>query len=506
MNSEWRWMEDLRRCLQAEGHLPRYQVLSDSLRDMILEGKLLPGARLPPTRSVAEALECSRNTVMAAFEQLQGAGYLESRVGSGTYVSNILPSSALEMRRDKTKAPGQQRAARFLSSRGERLSRFRPQFAGRRKPAFVPALPDSAAFPFDTWARIVTAVQRESDGDIIGQADPAGYRPLRRVMAEYLGESQGLKVEPEQIILTTGSLQSLDLVARMLLDPGDAVWVEDPGYRPLRGPLLSADAVLIPLPVDKEGLVVKRGIALASSARMALVTPFQQFPLAVDMSLARKLELLAWAANANAWIVEDRFAEEFGASSQADNSLFKMDAVDRGGNERVVRLGSFAKTLFPDIRLGYVVVPEDLAEAFTRARASTDYTFSVLVQPALARFIEEGYFAAHLRRLRLLYAERHELMLEGLSAHLSEFLDVSQSIPGNEICCQLRAEVTKKTTDTAIEKACAERGITAHALSKFYLEQPRVQGFVLGYSGIPNDQILPSLQELGAIIGELVSG
>lgn len=503
MTGAWAWIENLRQALLREEDLPHYQILSDSLRDLILQGELAPGTKLPPTRNLAENLQCSRNTVIGAFQLLIEAGFIESRVGSGTYISKVLPESVLEMRREQQS--GNQRRERRLSARGERLSRFAPPFKGPRKPAFIPGMADGSLFPLDVWARLVMGTQQELGGEFLENSNPSGYWPLREAIADHLHKTQGILRSPRQVIMTGLSVQAIDLITRMLADPGDSIWVEDPGPRHLREPLLAADMNMVPVPVDDEGMVVERGIGLAPDSRLAVVNPSNHFPLGVSLSLSRKLKLLGWATEAGAWIIEDGVSESFGPPSQNDNSLLRLDAVRRGGNDRVLRIGSFSKTCLPDIRMGYIVVPEDLVETFERARAGADYSISTMIQPAFARFLSQGYFAAHLRRLRSHFTERHSLMVEGLRQFLGDFLEPVPSQPGCEICCYLTPATATKVSDSEIEKACASVGITVTAISKHYLEARRKQGLVLGYTAVPTDKISPNLKELSQVIQDLVA-
>ncbi|MET4805933.1 PLP-dependent aminotransferase family protein [Limibacillus sp. MBR-115] len=503
MSGAWIWIEDLRDALRHDEELPHYQILSNSLRDLILQGNLAPGTKLPPTRNLADDLQCSRNTVIGAFQLLIEAGFIESRVGSGTYVSKVLPTSVLKMRRDQ--APKHSQRKRFLSDRGQRLSRFTPPFKGPRKPAFIPGLADGSLFPFDVWARLVMSTQQELGGALLESTSPSGYWPLREAIADHLHKTQGIRRLPQQIIMTGLSVQAVDLIARMLADPGDSIWVEDPGPRHLREPLLAADMVMVPVPVDDEGLMVEHGIGLAPDARLAVVNPSSHFPLGVNLSLSRKLKLLGWAAETGAWIIEDGIPEVRGSGHQPDDSLLRLDTRSRGGYDRVLRIGSFSRTCLPDIKMGYVVVPEDLVDSFERARAGADYSISTLIQPAFSRFLDQGHFTAHLRRVRTHLAERHTAMVEGLGQHLDDLLEPVPSQPGSEICCYLTNGVAAKVSDGDIEKACASAGITVTAVSKHYLEARRKQGLVLGYTAVPAEKITTYLKELEQVIRKLIA-
>src|SRR5690625_3825549 len=295
---------------------PLYRQVYDQVRLAVLERRLSPGARLPSSRILAEELGCSRNTVVGAFEQLLAEGYLEGHVGSGTYVSTVLPDELLAVRPAKApKAPEDENNAPGLGKRGQRLAQLEPPGAPARRPdgrrAFVPGMPETAFFPFPVWGRMVGRFWRVPPRELLRPGEPGGFRPLREAIAAYLRAVRALPVEPEQVFVTSGAQQALDLVARLLLDPGDEVWIEDPGYAGLRGPLLAAGAEIVPLSVDAEGIDVSEGVRKAPQARMAAVTPARQYPLGLPMSLARRLELLAWAQATEAWVVEDDYDSEY---------------------------------------------------------------------------------------------------------------------------------------------------------------------------------------------------
>ncbi|MEP7200249.1 MAG: PLP-dependent aminotransferase family protein, partial [Chloroflexota bacterium] len=295
--------------LDKSSDRPLYRQLYDQLREAILSRRLVGGLRLPPTRALADELSVSRNTVVNAFEQLMAEGYITGKVGSGTYVAPALPAEALALRARNKRAARPSPATRSLSQRGAVIAATAMQSlpdAGKPRP-FRPGLPALDAFPLDIWARLHARHWRSTGGELLGYGHAAGYWPLRQAIASYLGASRGVQCDAEQVIMVAGSQQAIDLAARLLLDPNDAVWIEDPGYLGARGALTGAGARLVPVPIDAEGIELRVGVARAPDARMVYVSPSHQFPLGVTMSLHRRLALLEWASRSGAWILEDDY-------------------------------------------------------------------------------------------------------------------------------------------------------------------------------------------------------
>jgi GntR family transcriptional regulator/MocR family aminotransferase len=397
--------------------------LYGQVREAVLAGRLAPGTRLPSTRTLAGELACSRNTVLGAFEQLIAEGYLECRPGSGSYVSRVLPETLLARRADGAMISGGVRGSDGGTSskaaadsdaglaHGERApfgAGVSPGAEGLRP--FAPGVPDLRLFPFDIWGRLLGRIWRRPGFDLLLPAPPGGHPPLRDAIAAYLRGLRSVACAPEQVFITAGAQPALDLVARVLLSPGDAVWIEEPGYPGLRGPLRHAGARLVPVPLDAEGLSVAAGRARADHARLAVVAPSHQYPQGTTLSLARRLELLDWARERGSWLVEDDYDSEYRYAGRPLAALQGLDAERTGPSDggRVFYIGTFSKVLFPAIRLGYLVVPPGLVDAVARAREAIDAYPSAIVQPVLAAFMAEGHFAAHVRRMRTVYARRRE--------------------------------------------------------------------------------------------------
>jgi len=491
--------------LDSQSGLPLYRQLYDSLRRGILDGRLRPGARLPSTRELASVLSVSRNTVMNAFEQLLAEGYLEGHVGSGTFVTRSLPEDTLHARRGAAavaaRGPqGRRQAAATaatapsaLSRRGEGLARVQASSAGAWGAArpFRPGTPALDEFPFEVWGRLAARHWRQPPAELLGYGDPAGHLPLREAIATYLGTARAVRCEPAQVIVTAGAQQALDLAARLLIDPGDHVWIEDPGYLGARAALSGAGARLVPVPVDEEGLDVSAGAARAPRARLVYVSPSHQYPLGVTMSLARRLQLLEWAERAGAWVLEDDYDSEY---RYAGRPLAAMQGLDRGG--RVIYLGTFSKVLFPALRLGYVVVPEGLAAAFANARGVLSRFSPSVDQAVLAEFIEEGHFARHIRRTRSLYAARQAALVEAVRRELDGLLEVAPDEAGIHLVGWLK----EGSDDRAASQAAARLGVDAQPLSAFTLEHKRRPGLLLGYAGYDERRLRDAARRLAAAL------
>jgi GntR family transcriptional regulator / MocR family aminotransferase len=459
-----------------------------AIRQAILSGALRPGARLPATRAVARDLGVSRNTVMAAFEQLHAEGYVDGRVGAGSFVSHHLPE-VLGARGGPRPAAGGVPRRPGPSARGAELIALR---SGRsRAQPFSPGVPELEQFPFDDWARLLARRWRRPRRAFLVGGEPAGYRPLCQAIADYLASARAVSCSPEQVIVVSGTQQALDLAARVLINPGDAVWIEEPGYPPTRAVLVAAGARPVPVPVDDEGLSVVEGRAREPSARLISVSPSHQFPLGVTMSLKRRLELLEWARAVDGFVLEDDYDSEY---RYAGRPLAALQGLDRDG--RVIYVGTMSKVMFPGLRVGYMVVPEQLIDAFLAVRALVDAHPSSIAQAALVDFIGDGHLAAHIRRMRALYAERQAALIAALRARLDAPLTLAPSAAGMHLVGGLPGWLD----DAAVARAAALAGVEAPALSGYYQGPPAARGLLLGYAGVPDAQMLPAARRLAAAI------
>jgi len=468
-----------------------YRQLYEGIRAMILDGRLAVGVRLPASRTLASDLGVSRNTVTTAFDQLIAEGYLDSRRGAGTYVSTELPDAVPQVAAPPMPADGEDGPR--LSRRGQALSAI-SRGAARRPRPFAAGLPALDAFPFDLWARLLSASWRQPRDGVAMSVDPGGYAPLRRAIADYLQAARGVRCSADQVIVVSGAQTAIHLVAQVLLDPGDRVLVEEPGYAGIRGALIAAGAEAVPTAVDDQGLDVAAAAA-GLPARLVCVTPSHQFPLGVVMSLARRLELLDWAGRHDAWILEDDYDSEY---RYAERPLAALQGLDRHG--RVVYVGTFSKVMFPSLRLGYLVVPPALVDAFIGARSVLDDHASLLAQPALARFIEEGHFAAHLRRMRRLYAARQQALLAAAETYLGDLLDVRADPAGMHLIADLAPGLGARMTDREAAHRAAVHGVVTNRLSAFYAGPAARQGLLLGYAGFSDGQIANAARRLRAAL------
>jgi GntR family transcriptional regulator/MocR family aminotransferase len=436
------------------------------LRDAVLGGQLRPGFRLPSTRAVASALGVSRNTVADVFAQLVAEGYLVPRRGSGTYVATLVPAP------ERTPPRESQTAWERASTRGKLFATMlRSRRSADAAPIpFRPGMPALDLFPFDVWSRIASKVLRRPAPELVGYGDPAGYRPLREVIAAHLRATKGIACNVEQILVVGGSQQALDLICRLTLDPGDEVWVEDPASPALSATYASGGATAIPVRVDAEGMNVERGRALAPRARLAHVTSAHQWPLGVTMSAARRAELLAWAAEADGWIVEDEYD---GVFRYGDEAPLPLVAMDRG--DRVLWTGSFSVTTFPALRIGYLIAPAKLIDAFVAVKAAADRQTSTLEQAILADFMYDGHYARHLARMQAVYDERQARVRRSVE----DFSGMCAGAPRSGLHVILPLD--ERADDARIAERAAAEGVIAPPLSRYYASDLPRRGLLLGF-------------------------
>jgi GntR family transcriptional regulator / MocR family aminotransferase len=455
----------------------RSQWLYEEVRNAILFGRLRRGTRVPASRDLAGRYRVSRGIVVAAFEQLRAEGYLESKQGAGTFVSQRLPEDLLP----RATPPARPSKAAVSSAPREQGS---PRAFRLNEPAID-------AFPVDIWAKLVNRRWSRASRALLASGDARGYRPLRDAIASYLGTSRGVRCEAEQVVVVSGTQQALDLLARLLFKPGAEVWMEDPGYAGAVAAFRNAGANLVAVPVDDRGLDVAAGERLAPNARAAYVTPAHQFPLGASMPIERRLALLDWARRANALVIEDDYDSEFRFEGRP---LPALQGVDPGHS--VAFLGSFNKALFPSLRLGYVVLPPQLIEPFAAMRFRVDRYSPQLDQAVLCDFIEGGHFARHLRRMRAVYESRLHALRESLSSELAGAL----RIPPIEAGLQTAAPLTRDVDMTTLLRMAGERGLEVHDLARWTLQRTDVRGLHLGFAAIDEQEIRRGAKELAACV------
>ncbi len=470
---------------------PLFRQLYAQIRDAILKGALTSGMQLPPTRDLGLLLGVSRQTVLNAYTQLSAEGYLSGAVGKGTFISAQLPATPPH----GLAAP--ERLMRPVSRRGAALAGAIDGVGYHQGPlrAFRASMPALDLFPFATWSRLEARRWRRPDHHM-GYSDPAGFAPLRELLAVYLRASRGVHCTPAQIVITSGSQQGLFLLAQLMLDPGDKVWLESPGYQGATAPMLAAGATVCTVPVDADGMDVAHGIAHYPDAKMVFATPSHQLPLGTTMSLQRRLELLRWAAAAKAWIIEDDYDSEYRYNGPP---LACLQSLDRAGCTLYV--GTLSKVLFPGLRLGYIVAPEPLVEAIVRAKNVMDRHTAIVPQMVLADFMAQGHFGRHIKRTREAYAERRQALLSGLAARLPDLLACGPSDAGLDLCVHFR----QGHDENQVMRAGAAEGILLRSLA-YYTNRAATPacaftpGLLLGFSALTPAQIDAGLTVLERVM------
>src|SRR5579863_1487254 len=469
---------------------PLYRQLYDAYRTAIVDGSLRAGQRIPSTRVLASELGFSRFPVLNAYAQLLAEGYFESRVGAGTVVSNSLPEQFARSEPTSLPFAASRSGVRPVARRCSILPRLeKPPWVGLG--AFGVGQVASDQFPLQVWSTLIARRCRKMDAKSFHYGDQAGCRTLRETIASYLRTARSLHCDAEQILIVSGSQQALELSARVLLDPGCRVWVEEPGYSLAREVFALTDCHLVPVPVDREGLDVATGIKRYRKARAAFVTPSHQFPLGVTMSASRRFQLLEWAQNTGSWIIEDDYDSEYRYESMPIASLQGLDA-----NSRVIYIGTFSKVLFPSLRLGYLVVPSDLAERFLAIRRVTDLGPPTFYQEVLADFIGEGHFARHIRRMRGLYRERRSALVDSIGKELGSKVEVL----GGEAGMHLTVTLPSGTRDLEIARRAASQNLWLWPLSPSYMGEKVRPGFILGFGSTPVPEIAPAVRKIGKLL------
>lgn len=485
---------------------PYHRQIYEQIRQAILENHLRPGDRLPSTRDLAARLGLARNTVARAYEDLLAEGYLEGRIGAGTYVASQLGGESKEWTGAKAAAGSVPAAQRALSDWALGVLREVPD----GPPAevlpfdFRAGTPDWNAFPREVWHRLLGRAMRRQSSKLTRYGEPAGHLPLRRAIANHLALSRGVVASAEQVVIVGGSQQALDLLTRLRVSHGDEVAVEDPGYPDARRAFAAAGARLLPVPVDADGLVVDALMRLAarSAPRLVYVTPSHQYPTGVTLSLARRLALLDWATKRDVLVVEDDYDSEFRYSGRPVEAL---QGLDRSG--RVVYLGTFSTVLFPPLRVGYVVLPPDLVAPFVKAKWLIDRQTPTLEQLALADFLAEGHFGRHLRRMRRLATERRAALLAAVGEFLGHRVEPPVASTGMHVLLRLAGGGPRRIPATAIESAitaaAAEEGVGVYPVASCCARPPATPALLLGYASLSVEQIREGVRRLGRVVREV---
>ncbi|MEM7537160.1 MAG: PLP-dependent aminotransferase family protein [Chloroflexota bacterium] len=511
---------------------PLHRQLYEALRTMTLAGQLPAGSRLPPTRALSQELAISRSTIVNAFDQLMAEGYLEGKVGAGTFVSEALPEEMLTVSRysvDQHSVGGLEPIEEgYLSKRGRQMvgNPIRDDACLR---AFTPGVPETNFFPFGVWRRLLNKHWDAPTPTQLTYGMAAGYLPLRQAIADYVQMARGVRCTAEQVIIVSGSQQGLHLTVQLLTDAGDAAWIEDPGYKGTQAVFLGAGLDVTPVPVDAQGLRVDDGLRHCPHARIVYTCPSHQYPAGVTLSLARRMQLLSWAQQTGAWILEDdydseyRFADHPLASLQGlahshmphshlphshlphshlPHSHINGHSIQKNSPaNQVIYLGTFSKVLFPALRLGYMIVPPALSEAFATARRYIDRGSPIVTQMALTDFINGGHFARHIRRMRTLYACRQQVLIESIAEHCGDWVTTRAAPAGLHLVGWLQDDLD----DVSVSETLHDAGIDAPSLSSYRIAKTGNQegGLVMGYAALDEGVIRASVKKIGTVLRDI---
>ena len=467
-----------------------HRQIYDAYRAAIVDRSLRAGQRVPSTRVQALELGISRIPVLTAYAQLLAEGYFESRVGAGTVVSRSLPDQVTFSEPRRAQSTRVQAGSRRLSKRSPISFRVESLPWRRGWGAFGVSQVAFGHFPFHVWNALVTRHCRNAHAKSLDYGDAMGSKDLREAIAAYLRTARGVRCEAQQIMVVSGSQQALDISARVFLDPGSRVWMEEPGYRFARNVFAINGCQIVPVPVDGEGLDVAAGIKRCRTARAALVTPSHQYPLGVTMSASRRLQLLDWAQSSESWVIEDDYDSEYRYESMPIASLQGLDC-----NSRVIYIGTFSKVLFPSLRLGYLVVPPDLTERFLAVRLAMDIGPPSFYQAVLADFISTGHFSRHIRRMRLLYSERRRVLIDSIRKELGFAADVTGGEAGMHLSVTL-----KGIDDCEVAERASRQNLWLVPLSTSYLGKASRQGFILGFGSTEVADIPNAVRKLRTVL------
>ncbi len=485
---------DLVITLDRTSAMPLYQQLAEELRHAVLQKRLKPNQKLPPSRVLAKSLEISRATVTQSYEQLVSEGYFEARCGSGTFVCARLPDEYLQpelIARSGSDSPELTTLSRFGSDllAVDRLEIPEPE----AEISFGFGSPAAERFPIELWRRLLSRHCHNSPALLNYSPDPAGYLPLRAAIADYLGRSRAVQCSAAQVIIVNGSQQALDLIARLTIDPGDWVAVEDPGYLGARYCFQGQGAKLQAVNVDLEGLDVEALSQYRQPFKLLYVTPSHQFPTGVTLSLSRRLTLLQWAQQTGTLILEDDYDSEY---RYGDRPIPALQGLDR--HNTVIYVGTFSKILFPSLRIGYLVVPHAWIPVVSRAKWLCDRQSPTLEQYALADCITEGHFERHIRRMRHLYDRRRQILVNALKYHFGSRVTILGENAGIHLMVKIE---TTLPDEVAIEKA-AIVGVGLISARGYYLTAPKTGEFIFGYAQLDEIHIEQGIQKLSQVLHE----
>jgi GntR family transcriptional regulator/MocR family aminotransferase len=473
--------------IDRKASAPLHRQLYAGFRDAILRGQLAAGQQVPSSRALAAELAISRFPVLDAYSQLLAEGYFESRVGAGTFVSTSLPNRTAGAR----PATQPTSVARQTSRRSKAFPVYDPLPWRHGWGSFGVHQPALDHYPFEVWSKLLARHSRVLRVHPSDNIHPLGLKPFREAICAYLRTARAVRCEPDQIMVVNGSQQALDITTRVLLDPGDAAWIEEPGYSLVRSLLLGSGCRPIPVPVDQDGLDVAAGMRMCADARAAFVTPSHHYALGVTMSAARRFQLLEWSRQSSSWIVEDDYDSEYRFESMPIPSLQGLDT-----SGAVIYLGTFSKVLRPSLRLGYIVIPPDLVDRFMAVRYAMDIFPSFLFQEVLTEFMHAGHFARHIRRMRGLYKSRRTALVESLRAELGDLVEIQ----GSEAGMHLTVTLPDTYRDFDLAMRAAKDKLWLWPLSPCYMGDKKRQGFLLGFSNTPEEKMPEAVKRMRQVL------
>ena len=468
--------------LDRKLHDPLHMQLTAQIRRLILAGRLNPGQRIPSSRSLAEELSVSRVTITTAFDQLMSEGYIESRRGSGVYVAHDLPDYLTQVH--PLPEPGQ-------SSKLETGT----DLADRKIRPFEVSIPVLKKFPYTDWTRLFDRVWRAPEPDLLVKPDPFGSDSLRQAISHHLYEWRGIDCGPEQIVMTSGIVEAVEIIARVILQTGDIILMEEPGYDVLRRAFRMNKLDCQPVQVDDQGFDIEHARQLFPYAKAVAVTPSRHYPLGMTLPLTRRLNLLDWANTTNGIVIEDDFDSEYRYQGQPLPALMSLD--DR---ECVVYMGSFSKVIFPALRLSFFVLPQRFVMPMRTTLAGTGTRASLMLQPVLAEFIENGMLAAHIRRMRRLYAHRQNILANAIREYLSDFLETETAPAGMHLVTRFKPALLNRCSETEIIDRARSNGLTLRPLSGYFTSPNPPKGLVLGFAAFDEAEITQGIKILASII------
>jgi len=470
-----------------------------AIKELILNGQLQPGRKIPSSRTLSEMMSISRNSILSGLERLIDEGYLQTKKGSGTYVTSIIPDevihiNSLSPHKNKSDEKGVTDISPQMKSIKEIWDKTSPY--GGHNMIFNIGVGCTDLFPYELWGRLSGRIWRQFRHQDRKLNEPLGYKPLRVAISEYVRATRGLHCNEEQILIVNGTQQAMNLAARVLLQQGDEVWLDEPGYDGALGAFTSLGATACPVISDKNGMDISYAIQHWPQAKMIFTAPSHQFPLGGTLSLSRRVALLDWAAENNMWIFEDDYNSEFRYTAQPLQALQGLDK-----NQRVIYAGTFSKMMFPGFHIGFLVVPENLVESFKIAKYYADTRTPYLDQATLATFISEGHYARHVRRVRKACHERQRVILEAIQLYLPEIVFAEPIDSGIHIVCWLLIEIQ----ESVLIKACRKAGLGVQPLSRYCQTKPINQAILLGFAAHSPVQIVEGIKTLAQIVKRLSS-